>query len=422
MQTNHRIWAAGFVASANTMNSTYTNGYYVTMTTSASDALNVTETTMTNYSNVSLTGAVMDDTVCRVYDLIIEAVAMGLLCCFGFVGNILSMICLWKDKSKTATPFLLVSLEIADTLFLLCVLPLRVISTICQYTGSTVLDPVTPYLAKYVFPLAIICETGTIYMTLLVTINRYISVCRPYSVGTFCTVRNSHRHVFGVWLFAWLYNIPRFFHYDIVDVYDAELNSTRKVVAVTSMAQDEIYQYFYCNLMYCVVMFLVPLITLCVLNYKLVHALRKTKRKRKLMISHENSSRSEDDITLILIVVVVVFVISQTPALVTQLLLVSLPPRLLDCAQPFFFYERISDLLVVFNSAINFLIYCFCSRRFRHILCSTVCTGRSGAAGGSPETSMRNGHTRNNRTKYTTLTVRNGHNGNSVHEHSDTKM
>jgi len=55
---------------------------------------------------------------CLCYDFVIEAVLMGVLCLFGFAGNSVSTVCLWRDRSTSATPFLLVSLGVADTLFL----------------------------------------------------------------------------------------------------------------------------------------------------------------------------------------------------------------------------------------------------------------------------------------------------------------
>jgi len=66
---------------------------------------------------------------CRVYDFVIETILMGSLCLFGFAGNTLSMICLRHDKSHSATPLLLISLEMSDTLFLSAVLVVRVISS-----------------------------------------------------------------------------------------------------------------------------------------------------------------------------------------------------------------------------------------------------------------------------------------------------
>ena len=71
---------------------------------------------------------------CRLYEFLMEAVLMGALCVFGVAGNTLSMVVLWKDKSRSSTPFLLVSLGGADTLFLAVVFALRVLLSIHLYT------------------------------------------------------------------------------------------------------------------------------------------------------------------------------------------------------------------------------------------------------------------------------------------------
>ena len=98
-------------------------------------------------SNKSLT-----ERQCHMYDFLMEAIFMGILCLLGFGGNTLSMICLSKDRSKTATPFLLVSLEAADTFFLLTVLILRVLTSLDPYRGTPeVILGIAPYLAKFVF-------------------------------------------------------------------------------------------------------------------------------------------------------------------------------------------------------------------------------------------------------------------------------
>ena len=359
--------------------------------------------------------------VCLIYDFAIEAVAMGVLCLFGFVGNILSTICLRKDKSKTATPFLLISLEIADTLFLIAVLFIRVLPTIVQYTRWPALLPIFPYLGKYVFPLALVCEMGTIYLTLLVTLNRYVSVCLPYQANDVCSPKNARIHVVLVWIFSFLYNIPRFFEYEIVEHISLD-NQTFRSADPSEMAQTSLYKILYSNIMYSVVMFLVPLTILCILNARLIIALNRTKQKRKQLLN-DHSSRSEDDITLVLIVVVLVFVVCQTPALITQVLSSLLPSEVKRCPNAFFFYERISDLLVVTNSSINFLIYSFCSKRFRQILASTICDNSWQRHFVRSEHSAANGHTTLNRgdqhtarahTKYTTITVRHSPQENTV--------
>ena len=62
----------------------------------------------------------------------------------------------------SATPFLLVSLGIADTLFLATVFVLRVLPSIHTFAWPLPwLEPAFPYLGKYIYPTAIVAETGT---------------------------------------------------------------------------------------------------------------------------------------------------------------------------------------------------------------------------------------------------------------------
>ena len=385
--------------------------------TMASD-WNMTSYNITNESTVAGASAIPPDVVsvewCAWFDFVVEGLLMGVVCCCGIVLNILSIICLAKDKSGSATPFLLISLEVADTLFLVFVLPLRVIHSIAYFAGVTLLQPLYPYMAKFIFPLALICETGSIYMTILVTVNRFLSACFPYKVNSICSLKNSRLHVICVWIAAFLYNMPRFFE---LEIYQEELadGTTRTKVNHTSLARNELYQHLYCNIMYSIVMFGIPLVALSILNTLLFLELRKIRQKRKVMTSGQRNgdatNRSEHDITLILIMVVLAFVVSNFPALITQILLVNLSNEDQECPASFFYYVRISDFLVVCNSAINFVIYIFCSSRFRNILVATICSARcrhDAMMTSGQEMSVRNGHARqtpstNAATKYTSL-------------------
>jgi len=124
-------------------------------------------TAESNNSNVSTVEYYdyYDDFVCSIYDFVIEAVLMGFLCAFGFVGNSLSTICLLRDGSKSATPFLLVSLQFADTLFLMAVVWLRVITSIEETfpEEAASIAYLTPYIGKYAFPCAMVAETGSLF-------------------------------------------------------------------------------------------------------------------------------------------------------------------------------------------------------------------------------------------------------------------
>lgn len=363
-------------------------------------------------SEVHATVNPLEDTqaICHTYDFVIEAVLMGMFCLFGFCGNTLSMICLSRDKSRTATPFLLVSLEAVDTFFLLNVLVLRVLNSISTYFRIVELLPLWPYVGKYIYPSALIAETGTIYLTLLVTVNRYVMVCKPYDASSLCSVPHARTHVLLVLAFSIVYNIPRFFEYSIEQVpFNDNTNSTIWAAVPSSLSLNTLYQIIYLNTMYFIVMFFVPLILLIYLNSSLIIALRQARRRRAQLISNSDShNKSEDDITLVLIVVVIVFIVCQTPALVTQVLRNVLSEDKRECNGVYFFYERISDLLVVGNSSLNFIIYCFCSTKFRQILISLVCKNRSAAtAGAGCRTVIRSNDPAPKSTQYTPLPLQN---------------
>jgi len=78
------------------------------------------------------------------------------------------------------------------------------------------LKSVLPYAGKYLFPTAIVAETGTVYLTVLVTINRYLAVCRPYDPPGRRSVEAARLHVLAVAVFSVIYNVPRFFEFDVV--------------------------------------------------------------------------------------------------------------------------------------------------------------------------------------------------------------
>ena len=78
--------------------------------------------------------------------------------------------------------------------------------------------------------------------------------------------------------------------------------------------------------------------------------------------------RHDNNVTLVLIVVVIVFSVCQFPALVTQLSWNFLPNTARLCGGFQFYFSRVSNALVVTNSAVNFVIYLRFNKRFRSIL------------------------------------------------------
>ena len=78
------------------------------------------------------------------------------------------------------------ALSVIDNLLVVTAFPLYFLPTFVDYTGLyphyTDLSTFHQFVLVYVLPVAFVAQTATIWVTVLVAVNRYIAVCRPYQV------------------------------------------------------------------------------------------------------------------------------------------------------------------------------------------------------------------------------------------------
>ncbi len=61
----------------------------------------------------------------------------------------------------------------------------------------------------FVYPIALIAQTGSAYLTMAVTVERYLAVCWPLRARSICTIGRAKMAVAVVLSFAIIYNVPR---------------------------------------------------------------------------------------------------------------------------------------------------------------------------------------------------------------------
>ena len=306
---------------------------------------------------------------CALFDFAVYTVIVGTLCILGITGNAVSFSVLWRDTSKSATGLLLRALAVADSLVLIVAIPLYSAASVYPYTGYLhgyyeMYMNILPFL----WPCYLIPYTGTILLTVLVSLNRYFAVCRPFNSNKCCSTEHARRHVLYIALFSILYNIPRFFEYEKVEVCTG-FNQTKEAFDISAFGGNKLYRIIYANVLYFLVMHGGPLLSLLFLNARLIIALKKRQKRRNEM--GKGGSGYQQDITLVLVVVVFVFIFCQTPTFIDHILWTVVDETERSCGHWHYYYTALGDMMAILNSSVNFVIYILTSRRFRQGLVTT---------------------------------------------------
>ncbi|GAB1606793.1 FMRFamide receptor [Argonauta hians] len=289
----------------------------------------------------------------------------------GILLNIFAIAVLTQPRMRSSTAIYLISLAVYDNVVLLSMIVNFAIPTInTNEDFNETYSFMYSYLQPIAYPIALIAQTGTIYTTVGFTIERYVAVCRPLQAANICTMNRSKKAVLCIFLGSVMYNVPRMFEFETKTEWDSLYNNTRPTYITTELGNNKIYREVYFIYLNLLVMFLMPFTLLTYLNTCLINAIR-TSRKCRMQMS--SSAVRENNMTVMLISVVVVFLVCQLPSIADNILWTVLKNNQQSCSVAYIKFTTISNLMVVFNSACNFVLYCLFGKKFRRVFGKLFC-------------------------------------------------
>jgi len=160
----------------------------------AADEVEVNRTTTTPPSACDSGNKSVGSLTYIFYRTVLDVYVVSALCVAGVVGNLLSMVVLRRDRDRpNATNWLLQALAVVDTVYLLAsvlIQPVKTVNDVGDPEGArAVLRQVFPYVEPHAWALASTAQTATVWLVLLVTVDRYVAVCQPLKV---CLVSPTH--------------------------------------------------------------------------------------------------------------------------------------------------------------------------------------------------------------------------------------
>ncbi len=314
-----------------------------------------------------------DSTMTTVH-IVVYVFVIGIIVLVGTVGNILSFCVLSKDKKRNSTTGLLQVLTVVDTLCLAASLFIFTIPTIHKETNWwPSLKNAEPYIELFSWPFASICFTATVWIVLLMTIDRYLVISRPLQSRAKGSARIKVATVF-VCVAAVLFNIPRFWDHELVTTSDERIATEH-----SALRESALYKLIYMVILHSIFRSVGPLIVLSVLNFGLVRHLRKAQRAQGEL---GRTTIQENNVLLMLVSVVSVFVVCFLPDTLVRVVYVILNLGFGKSKTKAIMYAHfVTNALLVLNSAINCLIYCFTGQKFRKQL-REVCSCSSSRCAG----------------------------------------
>ena len=279
----------------------------------------------------------------------------------GLTGNTMSLIVLSHNKMLTSTNVFLSALSVADIIKLLNDTLYFLVSILIRrhpLAGNRMLGYMYPF-SHYVFNQSV-CVSA--WLTVSVTIERYISVCHATKARVVCTIYRARVISALLFVFMSLVAVPSAFRYTGVAHRDAQTNATVFRIELSALGRSRRFMTV-CTWIQSLLRSIIPLFVLIVLNTLIIQALR-----RERIVGKKPSARNR--ITLMLIVVVLVFIVCIFPDAIMSTVFGF---GYVDENNLVRAIREFTDFLLSLNSAVNFMIYCLCSRSFRAIAREVFC-------------------------------------------------
>lgn len=293
------------------------------------------------------------------------------LCVFGIASNLTNIVVLTQKTMLTPTNHLLTALAIADALTMTSYLPYAVYFNCLSIPDETYGHPKAwVFYLLFNFNFTITTHTIAMWLTVSMAVFRYIVVCHHVLGPRLCNLHRARMTIASVFVVTPLVCLPNYVKYRI---YERE---TGGYWFYQNVFVGDVYKTFNFWL-FAVILKVAPCVLLAALSALLIRAMRRADRKRRRLKSlgrRIESERANEHCrtTAMLVAVVLCFVLAELPQGVLAFL------SGVDAAVFEHVYVPLGDvwdLLGLANSAVNFVLYCAMSRKFRKTF-KDVCFNR----------------------------------------------
>lgn len=294
------------------------------------------------------------------------------VCLSGIVTNTFNVTVLTRRKMRTPVNQILTGLAFSDMVTMLSYVPFAT-HFYCVYTPSDTSPAKNSYgwmfFLLFHINLTTVTHTVSIWMCVVLAIVRYMHIRSPTRVPSvrFRRISQSTYLVLLVYVLSTLVMIPNFMTNELVAEPNNSSNETIWMLKSLDLGRNDTGSLVLVNVwMYAILAKLSPCFLMSVFGSLLLHQLRSKINQRRdfLKFSVANSSklREHSRTTKMLITVIVLFIVTELPQGVLIILSATRSGFFDTVYLPL---GDVMDIVALVNNAINFVLYCSMSTKFR---------------------------------------------------------
>ncbi|XP_030244328.1 probable G-protein coupled receptor B0563.6 isoform X1 [Drosophila navojoa] len=299
---------------------------------------------------------------------------LPIICALGIIGNVLNLIVLTRRNMRGTAYIYMRAYSTAALLAIVFAIPFGIRMLVHKDRGQWEEFGPAFYTAHLELFLGNGCLGVGVMMLLVLTIERYVSVCHPGFTRP--VMGPPGVVVFITCLVTFVIYLPSIFRGELI-----KCMLTSNNVYVYLRRDNNIYQrtifYSVYKIMLEVIFKLVPTVVIAGLNLRIMLVYRRTCERRRQMVLSRSTYVKDDDprkfaeerrLFLLLGSTSILFLLCVSPMAILHMTIASevLP------SFPFQVFRALANLLELINYSITFYIYCLFSEDFRNTLMRTI--------------------------------------------------
>ncbi|CAD5219394.1 unnamed protein product [Bursaphelenchus okinawaensis] len=259
---------------------------------------------------------------------ILGVVAWGVIV-FGIICNLTSVrIFTHRLMYSTCINWYLTVLSVTDSLVLASAFFVLTLPRLGETFQFWIATRISYKMVPVCYGLMTFAQTASVWITVALSVHRFVGVCYPFRSMDWLSEQKVRRLIVSIIMFAALFNVTRFFEVRVVNnCFRKNIGTLIPVIAPTALRMNPIYRLVFFGWAYTLVMFLLPFVTLIIVNSRVLHSIRRQNRlhRRESTTPAEKQMTKKAEIkerqtTIMLFALVAVFLSCNTLALLSNIM------------------------------------------------------------------------------------------------------